>query len=196
MDYKQVEHLAHLQKRINDLRSKIPSGIAVSVSDDVSVYDDAFYARYDRDEVTLRRRGYATDSTVLPTGMTFECLGNRAKEYLLFTNGAGKAVNYLIPTDGLTVKRLGANKYHAVNPIQDYIIEHDADRLKEQRVELEKFKTYVKTMWHMLERPQKFESLKEKAWVSTAWHDSSKWYDFVIMHRFITKVPMTARTGS
>ena len=192
MDNKTVQSLSRLQAKINALRVKMPDRVNVTVAEaDTIISDDKWSVTYTPDHLTIKHIGYQMDSRqtdsdlVLPDGITPERYGQ--KKYLLFKNGTGKPVNYLIPDDGLRLQRLENDRYHALNPIQDYIIEPSKELMKVEEANAEKMREYVRSMWTMLECPVDFKAEKDKASVSKAFHDSSRWHDLIVIHKYFTE---------
>jgi hypothetical protein len=182
MNYSEVQRLQKLQTKIDALRSQIPNDLRVSVGESTLITANGASVEYAGDTALIFASRFGIDESVLPDGVRYH--KEDSKRYLCFVNGTGKDVNYLIPDDGLRLQRLPNDRYHALNPIQDYIIEESKELLAVEKANCDKFCSYIRAMWTMLECPPDFQPVKDKGSLVQAYSDASKWHDYVIMRRF------------
>ncbi len=185
MDSNTVQRLAKLRRRITKLEMGFPSGISVSAWDNgnsVRVTDSKWQVDYVPEgiKLTFYGYGYPAAGEALPDGVRGEDL--KGKRYVLFTDGTGKEVNYLLPDNGLELKRVRETQFKALNPIQDYIIEECPTAKKAEEALADKYRDYVRAMWHMVEKPTDWTADSSHAKID--YRDSSTWHNCIVLHKF------------
>lgn len=121
----------------------------------------------------------------LPKGVSRHWFRSPNKEYISFPDGTGVRHYYLIPKDGLRLRKKN-ELYIALNPIQDYSIRVDRAAAKKAREDGEEFIKYITTIWNMVmcppdnERPKTsvdFENLPD-------YEDKDGWFRFLLQAKY------------
>lgn len=183
MDYNEAKRLGAIQTRIKALQGKLGSYDVRPNADGIQINKGCWSVLWESaDTVRLSASGYRLSDTPpnFPEGVEYH--KENVKHYLLFKDGTGKDVNYLIPEEGLQLLQVARERYKPLNPIQDYVIELNEDKLKAEKAEAEEMKKFVRTMWPMVQCPDDFKATKGTAQPHI--NDRESWLGFVLTHRF------------
>lgn len=85
----------------------------------------------------------------LPVGVTRILTKSPRKEYISFVDAQGTTRYYLIPEDGIRLRKKNGT-YTVTNPIQDYSISVDRAAAKKAREDAEELIEYVTLLWNVL----------------------------------------------
>ncbi len=203
MDYKEAKRLRDAQDIVDKYPSYHHSSYRNKGENAVVIHAYGFGAKYKSDgEVVIAPQGtkhswgdVTRQAQAFPVGVYWLGYSNPDKEYLRFLDGAGKEVHYVIPNDGLRLRKIRTvldksgkpvqHQYQALNPIQDYIIEVDRTKARASRKEVQDFIDYVRNLWDMLEIPDGFKVDSNKAIAQPTEPDT--WHDFAVMRKFYYK---------
>lgn len=88
----------------------------------------------------------------LPAGIHRHAFPKPHKEYISFEDDQKITRFYLVPPEGLRLRKKG-NKYTVLNPIQDYSISVDRSAAKRAREDAADLIHYIETIWKVVSPP-------------------------------------------
>lgn len=139
---------------------------------------------YSPQEILIKSRpdindGWYPDNT-LPAGIERTVTVSPRKEYISFVDAGGTKRYYLVPKEGIRLKKKGGS-YKVVNPIPDYSIYVDRALAKKAREDAEELIDYVTTLWNVLieppdHRPHSVPDIDEMPSAD----NKEAWFDFLV----------------
>lgn len=126
------------------------------------------------------------DSAYLPTGVTRTLTKSPNKEYISFKDAKGVDRYYLIPEEGIRLKKKGGT-YIVTNPVQDYSISVDRALARKAREDAEELIEYVTLLWNVLiDTPPEHERPNHKPDMEAMPSKDQKeeWFQFLLAAKY------------